>query len=265
MYRSLQDHWLWTEKRVFSKYEAWNDILWSVSFSSRKELFNGSLVEVGIGQLIRSYETWAKRWGWTKKKVERFFDCLRSDSMIVTDNAYKVTRLTVCNYNTYQKKCPDDVPMTSEICPDDVPIVSRSCPDRVPLNKELKELNKLNIKNITPSRNSGDPSPSEEKKSTPKPKLEKKPYGEFGNVRLTDEERKTLSQRLGTEHAQEMIGRLDSYIEAKGKKYKSHYAAILNWTRFKNKSQTTTFQKPNKDQEIADCLKWLEDSSNGNN
>lgn len=62
---------------------------------------------------------------------------------------------------------------------------------------------------------------------------EKKPvkhrHGMYKNVLLTDDEYKKLSEQfrdLGTR-----IDRLSEYIEMTGKKYKSHYAVILNWAR----------------------------------
>lgn len=56
---------------------------------------------------------------------------------------------------------------------------------------------------------------------------EKKYYGEFENVLLTDEEYEKLEQA----NLLNFIERLSSYIASTGKKYKSHYATILNWSR----------------------------------
>jgi len=55
-----------------------------------------------------------------------------------------------------------------------------------------------------------------------------KPYGEFQNVLLTDEEYTKLHERFNQEtHA--LIERLSTYIASTGKKYKSHYATIISW------------------------------------
>lgn len=61
-----------------------------------------------------------------------------------------------------------------------------------------------------------------------KRKLPKSSFGEFGNVKLTDEEH----SKLFVEHpdlAQEAINKLDAYIGSKGDKYKSHYMAMHSW------------------------------------
>ena len=61
----------------------------------------------------------------------------------------------------------------------------------------------------------------------------KRPHGEFGNVMLTDDEFAKLQEKLP--NAMELITELDQYIESQGKtkKYKSHYATLLNWSRRK--------------------------------
>lgn len=60
---------------------------------------------------------------------------------------------------------------------------------------------------------------------------EKKAYGEFENVFLTDVEKTKLVERFGVKAVQEEIEKLSCGIESRGYKYKSHYAAILNWNR----------------------------------
>lgn len=55
--------------------------------------------------------------------------------------------------------------------------------------------------------------------------------GEFGNVALTQEEKTKLIQQIGINEFENYVARLDLYIAQKGKKYKSHYATILNWYR----------------------------------
>lgn len=61
-----------------------------------------------------------------------------------------------------------------------------------------------------------------------KEKINKKEkYGEFQNVLLTNEE----YHKLEESNLLSYIETLSSYIASKGKKYKSHYATILNWSR----------------------------------
>lgn len=57
---------------------------------------------------------------------------------------------------------------------------------------------------------------------------EKKPYGEMHNVMLTDEELEKLRHDYPA-HFAEYIQRLSLHIDAKGARYKSHYAVIRKW------------------------------------
>lgn len=60
-----------------------------------------------------------------------------------------------------------------------------------------------------------------------KKEINKEKYGEFKNVLLTKEE----YHKLEKSNLLPYIEKLSSYIASKGKKYKSHYATILNWSR----------------------------------
>ena len=73
----------------------------------------------------------------------------------------------------------------------------------------------------------GGPQTSTNKKGK---KGKKKPYGEFYNVLLTDLELKKLREKFhGT--TENRIEILSAYMTSKGRKYKDHYATILNWSR----------------------------------
>jgi hypothetical protein len=59
----------------------------------------------------------------------------------------------------------------------------------------------------------------------------KKPYGEFKNVLLTDEEYQKLVNKFGSTGTIDRIENMSASIESKGYKYRDHYAAILTWDR----------------------------------
>ena len=78
--------------------------------------------------------------------------------------------------------------------------------------------------------------------------IDKNIYGEFKNVKLTDEEYGKLKEA----NLLPYIERLSSYMESKGKKYKSHYATILNWSRKEQKTTPDWFDKEQEQQELTD-------------
>ena len=102
VHRKVQDHWIFKEQREFSRFEAWLDILLCANHSEQKVIIQGTVYTVKQGESLHSLETWAKRWNWSKTKVRRFFDTLTKELMIVTTNETKTTRVTICNYASYQ-------------------------------------------------------------------------------------------------------------------------------------------------------------------
>jgi hypothetical protein len=102
VHRKVQDHWMFKEQREFSRFEAWLDILLCANHSEQKVIIQGTIYIVKQGESLHSLETWSKRWNWSKSKVKRFFDTLTKELMIVTTNETKTTRITICNYASYQ-------------------------------------------------------------------------------------------------------------------------------------------------------------------
>lgn len=94
-----------------------------------------------------------------------------------------------------------------------------------------------------------------EKEKEKKSEDEKKKYGEFENVSLSDSEIDKLDERLGDIGRGEYIERLSSYLAQTGKRYKSHYATILNWWnregRPVNRTPKPVVIKPDKEREIT--------------
>lgn len=89
----------------------------------------------------------------------------------------------------------------------------------------LRKVKDNNINNNITSNNN--------KENILKENVIKKSYGQFNNVLLTDEE----YAKLEKSNLLSYIETLSSYIASKGKKYKSHYATILNWKNMDNKKQ----------------------------
>lgn len=109
----------WNEKREFSKWEAWEDLIQSSSWKKQRREIDGTIVMLERGQLIASERYLATRWNWSRGKVRRFLNRLESDLnriRLKTDHpaAHIGAIITLCNYHRYQGGEP-----TSE--PDDGP------------------------------------------------------------------------------------------------------------------------------------------------
>lgn len=90
--------------------------------------------------------------------------------------------------------------------------------------------------------------PSIDKNRLDKNSIDKNIYGEFKNVKLADEEYEKLKEA----NLLPYIEKLSSYIASKGKKYKSHYATILNWSRKEQKTAPNWFDKDQEQQELTE-------------
>lgn len=102
LHREFKDHWLWKEKRVYSKAEAWVDILLMANYKDAKVLLGSSLIEVKRGSFITSEIKLMNRWNWSKTKLRSFLFLLTEDKMIIKISDTKKTTLKVCKYNDYQ-------------------------------------------------------------------------------------------------------------------------------------------------------------------
>ena len=84
-------------------------------------------------------------------------------------------------------------------------------------------------------------------------------YGEFQNVKLTKEEYHKLEQA----NLLPYIEKLSSYMASKNKKYKSHYATILNWSRKDKANIPEWFDKEQNTQELTKeelkSMEWLDE------
>ena len=92
--------------------------------------------------------------------------------------------------------------------------------------EESKSPDKASDKGVTKTRQRPDKGVTTIKEGKKERKKEyKDEYGQFKNVRLTKAEFDKLYSAKGK------IRDLDEYIESTGKKYKSHYAVLLSWSR----------------------------------
>ena len=101
LYRSIQEHWLWQKEDPFDDRSAWIDILLSVNHEEKKINIGRSVITIKAGQMWTSYVKLAKNWHWSRPKVYRYINMLKSDGMIVVDGTPNGTLLTVVNYGDF--------------------------------------------------------------------------------------------------------------------------------------------------------------------
>lgn len=99
LHRQIQEHWIWKDP---VKFHWWVDMLLTVNHADTKVNIGLELYECKRGQSILSLKSWGERWGVSKDAVRNFFVLLEKDKMISRENIQKTTRITICNYDSYQ-------------------------------------------------------------------------------------------------------------------------------------------------------------------
>lgn len=104
--RRLFEHQLWCEERIYSRFEAWLDLIQSARFEDTKQLIGNRFIEVKKGQILASLRFLAGRWQWSTKKVNSFLDLLIQDKMIIKETPKETgqTVITICNYDKYNSQ-----------------------------------------------------------------------------------------------------------------------------------------------------------------
>lgn len=100
IFRSIRNHWIWQDER---KLKWWIDILLEVNHSGKSVPIGYKVFECNRGECLVSLQNWSFRWNVSKSVVNNFFAMLEKDKMITLKNETVTTRLTVCNYETYQE------------------------------------------------------------------------------------------------------------------------------------------------------------------
>ena len=98
--REVRNHWVYSDAETF---RAWVTILMEVNHSDQKVMVGKTIFSCARGESLRSLESWGKLFGnWSKSRTKRFFDMLKSETMICIKSERITTRLSVCNYDKYQ-------------------------------------------------------------------------------------------------------------------------------------------------------------------
>jgi len=103
LHRKITEHWLYQEKRTFSKFEAFQDLLLHTNHAPNKFIIKGELISLEAGQSARSQVTLAQTWNWSRKKVSNFLKLLEKDQMITLKTTKNTSILTIVNWQTYQE------------------------------------------------------------------------------------------------------------------------------------------------------------------
>lgn len=105
------DPW-WAEERVFSRFEAWIDILQLAAWKPRVVLYHGEEIALARGELVLSIRLAAERWGWGEKGTRLFLKRAQERARLTAQRETQAgTVYLVVNYDAYQSaREPKDTP-----------------------------------------------------------------------------------------------------------------------------------------------------------
>ncbi|HBC4062415.1 TPA: DnaD domain-containing protein [Staphylococcus aureus] len=149
--RSIQNHWLFKEKRTFSKFEAWIYLLMEANHSKAKVPIGNQIVTVERGQRLTSILTLSDLFNWSRFKVKTFLDLLESDGMLEVKTTSKYTLITIVNYDFYQSEQgrnqhQNDIKPTSKQHQNDIKPTSKQHQTNTN-NNDNKDNNEKNVNN----------------------------------------------------------------------------------------------------------------------
>ena len=102
----------WSEPRLYSKAEAWIDLIALAGWRDRVKMVKDHAVSLKAGQLLASERFLCERWQWSRGKVRRFFELLAKLGRISLETDHEAAHvgaiLSITNYSLYQASRTSD-------------------------------------------------------------------------------------------------------------------------------------------------------------
>lgn len=102
LHRKITDNPLYFSEQ-FNRSMAWIDLLLLANYADNYFFKRGVRVDVKTGQVGYDLDSLAKRWKWSRGKVERFLKMLENDNQIVRQKNNVTTLISIVNYKEYQQ------------------------------------------------------------------------------------------------------------------------------------------------------------------
>lgn len=109
--RAIFDSKEWNEKREFSKFEAFLDLIQSAEYKKEGSVisYNGSKIKIERGQQFATLSYLQNRWNWSSRgKVDKYLKSLKNRNTLETEKRQQGNILTLVNYDSYNGKETDE-------------------------------------------------------------------------------------------------------------------------------------------------------------
>jgi len=201
--------------------------------------WQGKKLIVKPGQFVTSLETLSSKSGVSVQSVRTALAKFEKYEFLTNESTKTGRLITITNWDFYQN------------------LKTRTNKET---NKDLTKTQQRPNKDLTTNNNDNNETMKQNNNITPPnipPKPEKKKFGEFQNVKLTDDEYLKLCTDFGQSLTEQAINYLDVFIEEKGYKSKSHYLAIRRWV-FDAVKKNRAKPPPNLPRAFASLQEWSE-------
>jgi hypothetical protein len=104
--RKLFDHQFFKQRRVFSWFEAWVDLIQMARYEETEGKVlttDGKMIKYNRAEIPASVRFLATRWQWGHKKLIKFQTQLKADGMVTTRLSEGQTIIKISNYDLYNK------------------------------------------------------------------------------------------------------------------------------------------------------------------
>jgi DNA replication protein DnaD len=108
LHRKIINNPIFTERRTFSKFEAWIWLLLRANHSEGKVLIGNHMIQVKRGSFVTSQHQLCKQFNWGTTKLRAYLKLMESEQMIEVSALRKATCITICNYESYQNLQTDN-------------------------------------------------------------------------------------------------------------------------------------------------------------
>jgi hypothetical protein len=94
---------LWLEKREYSRFEAWIDVIQLAAWRAGRFVTQKCVVDLNRGEFVASRRYLARRWQWTEKKVRVWLENAQNGSRVTAQRETQAgTVYLIVNYDYYQ-------------------------------------------------------------------------------------------------------------------------------------------------------------------
>lgn len=261
MYRDIQNNSIW-ESEPFDRSHAWIDLLLMANYEDKTFILGNEVVQARAGEVITSELKLMNRWKWGKEKLRNYLKMLEQMDMIERKPDSRKTVIFIKNYSEYQTTLKHTDPKDDEKLPtnprpqlvkEDAKIQTDYQTVVEPTESMFNGESQTNYQ--TDNRPIADCRPTTNntlqnytinalRERDTHAQTAFKLYGEFKNVRLTEEQYADLLSKYPDDIANG-IKKFSEHKESTGKEYQSDYARLLSWLRDDKKKRLEAGSKPN--------------------